>query len=153
MKILGKSVFLVILPHIFFQCRCRHFCPCLRGERQCSNTEAWSPPDGLIFSPFPLVCPRLSRQVFTPFEYGCVGYTEEAAIAKYGEENIETCPRWAVNPVAVVGRGRGEGFGHQRRAPTGHQRYLSVLPVACLGICGYELAGPDTPCPLSKEVH
>ncbi|GIL79383.1 hypothetical protein Vretifemale_8743, partial [Volvox reticuliferus] len=27
--------------------------------------------------------------VFTPLEYGCVGYSEEAATTKYGEENIE----------------------------------------------------------------
>lgn len=27
--------------------------------------------------------------VFTPLEYGCVGYSEEAATAKYGEENVE----------------------------------------------------------------
>jgi pyruvate/2-oxoglutarate dehydrogenase complex dihydrolipoamide dehydrogenase (E3) component len=27
--------------------------------------------------------------VFTPLEYGCVGYSEEAAAAKYGEDNIE----------------------------------------------------------------
>ncbi|CAG0878856.1 unnamed protein product [Darwinula stevensoni] len=27
--------------------------------------------------------------VFTPLEYGCVGFSEEAAIQKYGEENIE----------------------------------------------------------------
>ena len=27
--------------------------------------------------------------VFTPMEYGCVGLSEEDAIAKYGDENIE----------------------------------------------------------------
>ncbi|KAL1435698.1 hypothetical protein MTO96_010484 [Rhipicephalus appendiculatus] len=27
--------------------------------------------------------------VFTPIEYGCIGYSEENAIAKFGEENIE----------------------------------------------------------------
>eukprot|EP00300_Choanocystis_sp_HF-7_P006036 c14440_g1_i1.p1 GENE.c14440_g1_i1~~c14440_g1_i1.p1 ORF type:complete len:485 (-),score=119.79 c14440_g1_i1:14-1255(-) len=27
--------------------------------------------------------------VFTPFEYGCVGLSEEAAIAKYGEDEVE----------------------------------------------------------------
>ena len=27
--------------------------------------------------------------VFTPLEYGTVGYSEEAAIAKFGEDNIE----------------------------------------------------------------
>ena len=27
--------------------------------------------------------------VFTPLEYGSVGLSEDAAIAKYGEENIE----------------------------------------------------------------
>ena len=29
--------------------------------------------------------------VFTPLEYGSVGLSEEAAIAQYGEENIEVC--------------------------------------------------------------
>jgi len=28
--------------------------------------------------------------VFTPLEYGACGYTEEAAIAEFGEDNIET---------------------------------------------------------------
>jgi len=28
--------------------------------------------------------------VFTPLEYGCCGYSEEADIQKYGQENIET---------------------------------------------------------------
>lgn len=27
--------------------------------------------------------------VFTPLEYGCVGYSEEDALAKYGPENID----------------------------------------------------------------
>ena len=27
--------------------------------------------------------------VFTPLEYGCIGLSEEDAIAKYGEDNIE----------------------------------------------------------------
>lgn len=27
--------------------------------------------------------------VFTPLEYGCVGYSEEDAVAKYGADNIE----------------------------------------------------------------
>lgn len=26
--------------------------------------------------------------VFTPLEYGCVGYSQEDAIKKFGEENI-----------------------------------------------------------------
>lgn len=27
--------------------------------------------------------------VFTPLEYGCIGYNEEDAIQKYGDEDIE----------------------------------------------------------------
>jgi thioredoxin reductase (NADPH) len=27
--------------------------------------------------------------VFTPLEYGCIGYSEEEAIEKFGSENIE----------------------------------------------------------------
>ena len=27
--------------------------------------------------------------VFTPLEYGCIGLSEEGAVAKYGEDNIE----------------------------------------------------------------
>ena len=29
--------------------------------------------------------------VFTPLEYSCVGYSEEDALKKYGEDNIEVC--------------------------------------------------------------
>lgn len=31
--------------------------------------------------------------VFTPLEYGCVGYSEEDAVAKYGADNIEVRER------------------------------------------------------------
>lgn len=31
----------------------------------------------------------MATTVFTPLEYGCVGYNEEQAITKYGENNIE----------------------------------------------------------------
>ncbi len=27
--------------------------------------------------------------VFTPIEYGCIGYSEEEALEKFGSENIE----------------------------------------------------------------
>ena len=32
---------------------------------------------------------NVATTVFTPLEYGCVGLTEEDAIKKYGEENVE----------------------------------------------------------------
>lgn len=32
---------------------------------------------------------NVATTVFTPLEYGCVGLSEEAAIARYGEDNIE----------------------------------------------------------------
>lgn len=32
---------------------------------------------------------NVATTVFTPLEYGCIGYSEEAAIDKFGEENIE----------------------------------------------------------------
>jgi len=32
---------------------------------------------------------NIATTVFTPLEYGCIGYSEEAAIEKFGEENIE----------------------------------------------------------------
>ncbi|VEL11524.1 unnamed protein product [Protopolystoma xenopodis] len=36
---------------------------------------------------------NVATTVFTPLEYGAVGLSEEAAIEKYGEENIEVgCP-------------------------------------------------------------
>ncbi|XP_050411584.1 thioredoxin reductase 1, cytoplasmic [Patella vulgata] len=31
----------------------------------------------------------VATTVFTPIEYGCIGYSEEAALEKFGEENIE----------------------------------------------------------------
>jgi hypothetical protein len=36
------------------------------------------------------VLPQVPTTVFTPIEYGCVGLSEEAAIATFGEENVET---------------------------------------------------------------
>ena len=32
---------------------------------------------------------NIATTVFTPLEYSCVGYTEEAAIRKFGENDIE----------------------------------------------------------------
>ena len=32
---------------------------------------------------------NVATTVFTPIEYGAIGYSEEEALAKYGEENIE----------------------------------------------------------------
>ncbi|XP_012935347.1 thioredoxin reductase 1, cytoplasmic isoform X1 [Aplysia californica] len=32
---------------------------------------------------------NIATTVFTPLEYGCIGYSEEAAIEQFGEENIE----------------------------------------------------------------
>lgn len=32
---------------------------------------------------------NVATTVFTPMEYGCIGYSEEDAIAKFGEENIK----------------------------------------------------------------
>lgn len=32
---------------------------------------------------------NVATTVFTPLEYGCVGLSEENAIQKYGEDNIE----------------------------------------------------------------
>jgi len=32
---------------------------------------------------------NIPTTVFTPIEYGCIGYSEEAAVEKFGEENIE----------------------------------------------------------------
>jgi len=32
---------------------------------------------------------NIATTVFTPLEYGCIGYSEEAAIEKFGENNIE----------------------------------------------------------------
>lgn len=31
----------------------------------------------------------VATTVFSPLEYGCVGYSEEQAIAKFGEDNVE----------------------------------------------------------------
>lgn len=32
---------------------------------------------------------NVATTVFTPLEYGCIGYSEEDAITKFGQENIE----------------------------------------------------------------
>lgn len=31
----------------------------------------------------------VSTTVFTPLEYGCVGYSEDAAVKKFGRENLK----------------------------------------------------------------
>lgn len=36
---------------------------------------------------------NVATTVFTPLEYGCCGLSEEDAIEKYGEANIEVCSR------------------------------------------------------------
>lgn len=32
---------------------------------------------------------NIATTIFTPIEYGAIGYSEEDAISKYGEDNIE----------------------------------------------------------------
>lgn len=32
---------------------------------------------------------KIPTTIFTPLEYGCIGLTEEKAVAKYGEDNIQ----------------------------------------------------------------
>ena len=32
---------------------------------------------------------NVATTVFTPLEYGCIGLSEEDAVARYGEDNIE----------------------------------------------------------------
>ena len=39
---------------------------------------------------------NIATTVFTPLEYGCVGYSEEAAIEQFGEEIIEV--NWLMLP-------------------------------------------------------
>ena len=34
---------------------------------------------------------NVATTVFTPLEYGCVGLSEETAIKRFGEDNIEVC--------------------------------------------------------------
>lgn len=40
--------------------------------------------------------------VFTPLEYGCVGLSEEDAIARHGKENIEVRPYMFVTLLHVI---------------------------------------------------
>jgi hypothetical protein len=45
---------------------------------------------------------RLS-QIFTPIEYGCIGYAEEDAIAKWGEDDIEVYhTKYTVRPTTIA---------------------------------------------------
>ena len=39
---------------------------------------------------------NIATTVFTPLEYGCIGYSEEAAIEKFGEDNIEVSSLYLV---------------------------------------------------------
>ena len=47
--------------------------------------------------------------VFTPLEYGCVGLSEEAAIAKHGEANVEVESRAIMHAVSCVYADNGIG--------------------------------------------
>jgi thioredoxin reductase (NADPH) len=46
--------------------------------------------------------------VFTPIEYGCVGYSEDDAIAKFGQDNIEVYHREFVPLEWSLSLRRGE---------------------------------------------
>lgn len=44
-----------------------------------------------MFLDIPLQCDytNVPTTVFTPLEYGCIGLSEEVALSKHGEDNIE----------------------------------------------------------------
>lgn len=42
---------------------------------------------------------NVATTVFSPLEYGCVGLTEEEAINKYSENNIEVCCKIVLNRI------------------------------------------------------
>nr|BAO53981.1 NADPH-dependent thioredoxin reductase [Euglena gracilis] len=85
--------------------------------------------------------------VFTPFEYGCVGYTEEAAIAKYGEENIET---YLFEFASLE-----LGAAHRSKVPARRaDEFDDALPLPCLSklvclkpegerVVGFHYVGPN----------
>jgi len=85
--------------------------------------------------------------VFTPFEYGCVGYTEEAAIAKFGAENIET---YLFEYASLE-----LGATHRHKVPARRlDEYDDALPLPCLSklvclkpekerVVGFHYVGPN----------
>ena len=55
------------------------------------------------------MCVHASSQVYTPLEYGCVGLSEEAAVAQFGERM-----RVGVKGEGEEGEGEGVGVGEGR---------------------------------------
>ncbi|EKX36093.1 hypothetical protein GUITHDRAFT_90077 [Guillardia theta CCMP2712] len=54
---------------------------------------------------------KVPTAVFTPVEYGCVGLSEEDAIARHGEENIEVYHQ-SFKPLELTVPGRGDNAGY-----------------------------------------
>lgn len=56
------------------------------------NLQSWVP-KGVSF--------QVPTTVFTPLEYGCVGLSEEAAVARHGKEHVEVSRRGCHNVTPV----------------------------------------------------
>uniref|UniRef100_G3MPC2 thioredoxin-disulfide reductase (NADPH) n=1 Tax=Amblyomma maculatum TaxID=34609 RepID=G3MPC2_AMBMU len=71
--------------------------------------------------------------VFTPIEYGCIGYSEENAIAKFGEDNIEVF-HTSFTPL--------EWTLPKRGTDAGYLKIICLIPERNR-ILGFHYLGPD----------
>ena len=64
---------------------------CLRNKKNnfLLRTLIRGPVISCEFTSFQMDYKNVATTVFTPLEYGAIGYAEEDAIAEFGEENLE----------------------------------------------------------------
>ncbi|RYG65651.1 FAD-binding protein, partial [archaeon] len=80
--------------------------------------------------------------IFTPMEYGCVGLTEEEAIAKYGEGDIEVyCSEFTTLELAAVHRVKHAKHGEE--VDMGHNSLSKLICVKSLNylVVGFHFVG------------
>lgn len=90
---------------------------------------------------------QVPTTVFTPLEYGCVGLSEEEAVARHGEEHVEVNQgpeeeRLLQHATCVVLMPRGTPSPTE--AQQGAGVLASLLPRAC-SLSGQEQAGDGDP--------
>eukprot|EP00919_Chromeraceae_sp_WS-2016_P022842 GHVR01054275.1.p1 GENE.GHVR01054275.1~~GHVR01054275.1.p1 ORF type:complete len:508 (+),score=123.24 GHVR01054275.1:27-1550(+) len=85
--------------------------------------------------------------VFTPYEYGCVGMTEDNAIESFGKDNIDTY-LWEFQPLELAAAHR------QRHSSTVTEEWDADMPPVCLcklvvnkndneRVVGFHYVGPN----------
>ena len=85
--------------------------------------------------------------VFTPYEYGTVGLTEEEAIAKYGEEELEVyLKEWSTLEHGAVHRIKHANVGadeFDQELPPSNLMKLICLKAESERVVGFHFVGPN----------